>query len=638
MGTTALGFLFHVFTIMISLMSPDSPFQTPVSLAIQAIFRYFHFRESANCQDADGDSPASAVQWILETSTNPDIIMSAVDLMPAMSKQPDVDHVSLCAEVRDRFKACFDQRGLLVLQDKALTYGKALIYLSWNYPVARHMLRESTQGWNLWESWRALYFPWALERCFISYDRMKGTGNADSRRQHYQADTRTALRMVVAAGINEFTDPNDTTLVCDGQFRLHYSEQDVDWLVGCVDSFYNINDLDVAGDALLLASGIATASPSPDFNVCKRIRLCITSLFNASHQSPQRWRSIVLRAACQVLESDSRHCEDESFLHAVLTAVCPPPTMQNACDTDDSQFSNAADLLNFTKWPEGNDLALSPLPNIQDLVLRFLNVLPAPKIDDPAKYTPYCRAFIHLMGASKHSGTRCSALRIACNARRDLAMITSTRRDASLQLMILSELSPALLTAAEDDPNDYLTLIFALARGPDWCPRLIRDGHVPHVAKCIPLAQDAKNYVLTFYLAEFFLRIAPPGQPTSSRHVITSEQWWLLMRMAWCAIGIYCPDVLDDGIEILPALVRGTEMYMPQDPSMDDLELLHKWLVAALAELNRRNAAKSVISAVTGLSYMVEGNAAARLILPNISESILTEELPSGASDNFPWG
>lgn len=340
------------------------------------------------------------------------------------------------------------------------------------------------------------------------------TGNADTCR-HYQADTRTALRMVVAAGVDQFTDPDDTSLVWDGQFRLHCSKRDFDRLVGCVEYFYSINDMDVAGDALLLASDIATASASPDFDNCQRIRLCITSLFDTSHRS-QRWRCIVLRAACEILEGDARHCNDRSFLHVILMTICSPinHTMQkNACDVDDSQLNDTADLLNSTKWPEGNDLALSPLPNIQHLVLRVLSVLPPPEIDDPATYTPYCRALIHLMSASEDSVTRCSALRFACSARENLAMITTNGCDPSFQHMVLSELSPALRSTAKDDSNDYLTLVFALAKSPDWHSCLIKDGHVTHVARCISLIRDAKNYVLAFHLADFLSESFPQGSP-----------------------------------------------------------------------------------------------------------------------------
>ena len=605
-ATTAMGTLCHVFTIIVSLISPDCPFQTPVSLAIQAILR--RYRKSASSQHHKGDSNAAAMQWIFETSTNPDIVMSAAELIPAMSKHPDVDIVSLCAEVRDMFQACFDRRGILILQDNAMAYGKALIHFSWNFPDARLMLQEKTQYWNLWKSWHTLHFPQALGQCFMSYDRMKGSSSPNSL-QRYQGDTSTALRTAVSAGILEFTDPNDRRLIWHGQFRLHHSHQDIDRLMGCVEHFYHV-DIDVAGDALLLATGSGIAMPeSPflDFDVYEVIRLRITPLLNASHRSP-RWRCIALHAACRILASDARHGRDESFLQAVMMAIYLPVdhTKQDECDTYDFLFNGAMNLINSTKWPEGNDLALSPLPEIQHLVLRVLDVLPTPKVDNPANYTPYCRAFIRLMDAGKHSSIRGSALHIACNVRQDLAMITAAGIDASLREMVLSELSPALLAAAAHNSDDYHLLIFALAKSPDWRYRLIRDGHVE---KCIPMiyALEYRAGALPFYLAGFFLRIAPPGQATRCCRDIKSEQWWLLFRIAWRVIGDCGPDALDDGIEILPTLVKGTKRCMPKYLRKGDLGFLNQYLGDTLEKLGPLNPAENIVSAVMGLKDTVHG-------------------------------
>jgi hypothetical protein len=162
-------------------------------------------------------------------------------------------------------------------------------------PRAKHILRDSTQGWNIWKSWRAIYLPRALEQCRISYGRMKEADNADSK-QH-QVDTRTTLRMVVATGIDEFTDPNDERLIWDGRFQLHNFEsmedmhRFIDQLIGCVEYFYDFGDFDVAGDALLLASSIATTS-FDDSDVCKEICRRITPLLNETHRLPttSRWR------------------------------------------------------------------------------------------------------------------------------------------------------------------------------------------------------------------------------------------------------------------------------------------------------------------------------------------------------------
>jgi hypothetical protein len=297
------------------------------------------------------------MDWILEISTNPDVVRPVVELIPAMSKQPDVNIVPLCSKVRDMFKACFDQHGLAIYQDSALEYGKALIHFSENNLRAKLVLRDSTQGWNLWESWRALYLPRALEQCRISYGRMKEAVNPDTRKQH-KVDTRTALRMAVATGMDEFTDPNDERLIWDGQFQLHYSEYPedtcrfIEQLIGCVEYFYDVGDFDVAGDALLLASSIATTS-FDDSDVCKEICLRITPLLNKTHRLPttSRWRCVALSAALRFLDSHVYLSGDEPLSHGVLMAVCPPAdsTIQNAGGNDEVQFTNAIYLFNFTK-------------------------------------------------------------------------------------------------------------------------------------------------------------------------------------------------------------------------------------------------------------------------------------------------
>jgi hypothetical protein len=137
-ATTAFGGLCHAFIIMVSLIRPDSPFQTPVSLVIQAVFG--QLRARAGFQHQDEDSSKSALVWILETSRNPDVVRSVVELMPTMPELPNVNLVSLCTEFRDMFKACFDQRGIPIQHDSALAYGKALIYFSSNHDDVRDML------------------------------------------------------------------------------------------------------------------------------------------------------------------------------------------------------------------------------------------------------------------------------------------------------------------------------------------------------------------------------------------------------------------------------------------------------------------------------------------------------------------
>jgi hypothetical protein len=605
---TAFGTLCHVFVIVASLISPDCPFQTPVSLAIRVVFDYF-CASARYCQDRDKDSTTSstpsaptsptppvptasstptvsdstsAMQWILETSTNPDVLRSVVELLPTMSEQPSINIMLLCNQVRDMFKACFDQRGIPIFADSALAYGKALFYFSLNYHDAKERLRETTQEWNIWERWRIHYLPHVLEEGRISYHRMINTGNATSKLR-FQADTRTSLRMAVAGGIDEFAHPNDERLILDGQFQLRVPplKGQVDWLMGCAQHFYTIaNDIDAAGDALLLWMSVLKEPSFVDQTFITAFFPTTTS-WNSDPEEGQlrRFRQITLRAAFWALSCSETWSANLS--HAVLRAICP--TTQDECTTEDFQVNHVIHLLSLQKWPEGGDLIFCPLPEIQLLALL---ALPAPKADNPAVYTAYFRALIRFMAVDQPSSFRRAALRIIVNGKQDLAMITFTAPgvDVSLRDMILSELSPALLKAAfhggsEDRSihiNNYLQIIFALAKGSDWLPILIEDGHIE---RCITLIGIDSPDDSAFYLAGILLsiRVASLEQAVTCCSAITKNQWWKLMMGAWSTIesynGLY--DYRDDGVEILASLIKGTEMHMPQHLAQNDFEILN---------------------------------------------------------------
>ncbi|KAG2756651.1 hypothetical protein P692DRAFT_20868303 [Suillus brevipes Sb2] len=158
------------------------------------------------------------------------------------------------------------------------------------------------------------------------------------------------------------------------------------WLLDCTEHFYKIDDVDAAADALLLFSDMQREP-------LRLIRDRIASFLDDGRS--RRFHLIALRAACRSLEY---MYTDESpyhhpFSHAVLKAICP--MVPNERDKDNVQVTNAINLLNFTEWPEGSDLAISPLPEIQLLVLL---VLPALKVDNLTRYTHCCRALIRHMG------------------------------------------------------------------------------------------------------------------------------------------------------------------------------------------------------------------------------------------------
>lgn len=740
---TTFGGLCHAFVIMVSLIYPDSPFQTPVSLVIQAVFG--RFRACTRFHRQDKESVRSAMTWILETSRSPEVVRSVVELIPTMSVLPDMDLMSLCAEVRDMFKACFDERGIPILQDNALAYGKALIYFSSEHDDVRRMLHTTTQEWNIWERWHILYLPQALEQCRIFYRRM-GKTRLQNLKLSFQADTRDALRMVVAAGVDGFACPNDDTLIWNGQFHWTYnSREDAgDWLLECAEHFYKIGDVDAAGDALLLFSNTQI---QPSYHIPDRI---IPFLNDGS----RRLRHIALRTACHKTPWFNTHTGEPVYLpshpfpHAVLKAICP--VIPNEGDQDNFWITNAINLLNFTKWPEDSDLVISPLAQIQLLVLL---ILPAPNVDNLARYTRYCHALVRYMHVDQHLFYGLAS-NIVLNIRHDLVKFTTAvRADEPLRDSVLPELCPTVTSMLFNRCN-YLSILhphviirhfrlaFTLAKSSDWHAYLKRDGYIenwitsmltdtniteylrnrtrvristpsspyrapsvtfpsesppsrtpspssssrapsatftskstspppvrvsspyppfipplpssyhpalatfPYTPVIPPLPSPSSHHTppawasspspdprvafapqpptsrapshpyqysstseeahRLFYLAGISLRLAPPEQAASCFRTVTAKHWWDLMRGAWYIMDSCSHDELDDGIESLPALVKGTEWHMPPDASKIDLESLDEVLTKTLDILRRQETPNDdIMSAVMGLRNVI---------------------------------
>lgn len=194
-------------------------------------------------------------------------------------------------------------------------------------------------------------------------------------------------------------------------------------------------------------------------------------------------------------------------------------------------------LLNYQTWPDNSYLAGSPLPDIQRLVLLV-------KLNDTVKYTSYCSGLVGFMHAdSKRPSSRRAALHIACSARQDLATVATASVD--VQNNVFSVLSPALLTVVQANRFEayhdfyYLSLIFALAKRPNWLPRLLEDDHI---ARCIRIS---------LLIASF------TSQESSS------------------AFDFFIHS-MDDGMDILEDLTKGTTTYMRMlpDASRSELEFL----------------------------------------------------------------
>jgi hypothetical protein len=78
--------------------------------------------------------------WILDTSTNPDVLRSVLDLMIAPSH--NVLSTQLVEKVLNMFKTCF--AGSATDKDSAQAYGGALLDLPHHHPAQKDRLQTIT--------------------------------------------------------------------------------------------------------------------------------------------------------------------------------------------------------------------------------------------------------------------------------------------------------------------------------------------------------------------------------------------------------------------------------------------------------------------------------------------------------------
>ncbi|KAG1782185.1 hypothetical protein EV702DRAFT_1070371 [Suillus placidus] len=218
----------------------------------------------------------------------------------------------------------------------------------------------------------------------------------------------------------------------------------------------------------------------------------------------------------------------------------------------------------------------------------------------PAKQRLYIERLIACMGSSMPPRLRHAALRAAHRSREVLASINVVD-DADA---VLTKLSPAILTAVGSQPGTtptdyadrlfhrdrdlcYLELVFTLARNSVWHPHLFGGGHIDWcsiIAKSYDYGFIYEMYA--FYLAGIFLRTTPKQVSVPSLSSITEQQWWDMMRKAWC---VDDDRVISNAhcVEFLPVLVEGTKKYMSV-ALKPDLELLIRDVDDIIKRLKRR--------------------------------------------------
>ncbi|KAG2146359.1 hypothetical protein DEU56DRAFT_172050 [Suillus clintonianus] len=216
-----------------------------------------------------------------------------------------------------------------------------------------------------------------------------------------------------------------------------------------------------------------------------------------------------------------------------------------------------------------------------------------------AKQHKFIKSLVACMGSGKPYNLRHAALRVVHNIRQEMASIHAIN-DANVRDMVLTELSPAILTAVYPRPDStpadhgpdgvfdyhrdecYLELVFALARNSNWHSHLFGDHHID---RCISMIREVRFMPHEFYLAGILLRIVPEQLSPTSLNSITDRQWWVMMSSAWRHARI-----IDDihYFEFLPDLVEGTKKYM-EIASKSDLKDLIRYVDYTLTTLEERD-------------------------------------------------
>jgi hypothetical protein len=285
-SATALGILFYVGTILISVLHPDSPFQTAGSTLVGAVCRkifeafsdafsdffdafsdafsnvfprlyltcinLFHSTSTPNISDK-----SSPIRWILEISTNPEVVEAAAAMVPLVQWSPTIDASTAYARLLDNLATCVGRPELFV------ACGKAMAHLHVHSVVNR--FRNYSKEYETWYSWgnKSHFIRDAFTDAHRHHDQLKNLGNEGDRLK-LQANARVAMRtMVVYGWENLLSHPNEEGLIWYGDLRWHHangktpSYEEFDWLIDyLVDRVPDETDDKTEGDYQLILSAM----------------------------------------------------------------------------------------------------------------------------------------------------------------------------------------------------------------------------------------------------------------------------------------------------------------------------------------------------------------------------------------------
>jgi hypothetical protein len=284
---TAFGVLFYGVTVFVSGLRPDSPFQTAGSALVAAVCRQF-FPPLTH----DTFAKSSAIRWILETSTNPDVVEAAAEMVPLAQWPLKSDASAMYTRLRDTFTTYHDRPKLF------MKCGKAMAHLcSQSTKINTRLLWKEQETLDAYGGKRP-FIRDAFSAASLAWGESKMADEDGDKRKH-KANARTALRTMVVHGLtSRLSLPDDEMVTWRGDLQWYHTDgrtprcEDFDWLVD-----YLMGKLDegtdeaTQGDALLALSAMHGLGSST-----KRSSYVAALIRCMAPSKPSRVRNATLRA------------------------------------------------------------------------------------------------------------------------------------------------------------------------------------------------------------------------------------------------------------------------------------------------------------------------------------------------------
>jgi hypothetical protein len=280
--TTAFGVIFYWGTILVSLWYPDSPFQSPGSRFVGGVWRRIRAVKST-LTNKNNKERSPAICWVLETSTNADVVEAAAAMIPLAQWKTKLDVSAIYERLLDTFRAHRHRSELRV------NCGKAMAHLcSQSVHIDPALLQRDDEEIQELLGGRSRFIHDAFVAGRSAWHRFTLAKEHGDKHKHgdsawdqdmmakenrdkmkHKANARTALRTMVVHGKKDCLSlPDDEDVVWNGdlQWWRHNDQhapgcEEFDWLIG----YLNEEEADnqTAGDALLALSAMhGLGSPS----------------------------------------------------------------------------------------------------------------------------------------------------------------------------------------------------------------------------------------------------------------------------------------------------------------------------------------------------------------------------------------